>query len=346
MYAGIYLFFGEHFAPLVAVNIVIGISIVALTIWLGRTFFNWNTGIMAGALMALWPSQIAYVTILASELPFTFFVLLGFMAWFSPRLPPVARGIGAGLGWAVAVYIRPIALLLPIVLLASSRSTGQPLQKQLVVSLVSVIVIALVISPWAARNSKLFGHLVLMSTNGGPTLWMGNNPDSDGFYMPLPPSVQGLNEYERGQMLGDKAIRYIKAEPVQFVLRTIKKAVLMHKGETIAIHWNEEGIKKRFGPDALFPLKLVTQGYWTVVLLLALVGFSLLIRERGLLYAFLHPVVVTWAYLTAVPAIFVVQDRYHFPAHPFISVLAAITIVWLARTIYAAARAGLSSSDS
>ena len=32
---------------------------------------------VAGFLMAIWPSEVAYVTVLASEIPFTFFVLLG-----------------------------------------------------------------------------------------------------------------------------------------------------------------------------------------------------------------------------------------------------------------------------
>ena len=54
--------------------------------------------------------------------------------------------------------------------------------------------IAATIAPWSIRNNAVFGEFVLLSTNGGPNLWMGNNPDSTGFYMPLPSSVDGLSE--------------------------------------------------------------------------------------------------------------------------------------------------------
>ena len=46
-----------------------------------------------------------------------------------------------------------------------------------------------------------------------------------------------------------------------FVSGTLKKAALLHLTETIAITWNTEGIKERFGENTLFPLKLVTQGF-------------------------------------------------------------------------------------
>jgi 4-amino-4-deoxy-L-arabinose transferase-like glycosyltransferase len=334
IYAALYWIFGHSYVPVVALNIVLGVAIVGLTIWIGRLFFDERTAIVAGGLMAIWPSQVAYVTVLASELPFTFLVLLGFYVWFSQRLSAL-RAVTIGLAFGLASYIRPLALLLPIVLWLTAIPNWQKLREHLPKLLLAMCVVGLTVAPWSARNTKLFGHFVLLSTNGGPVTWMGNNPASDGYYMPLPTSTSGLNEYQRDKVLGERAMQYIKTAPLAFVLRTIKKAVLLHASETIAVHWNADGIKQRFGEGALLPFKLITQGFWLGVLLSALVGFFILIRERGIIPGLLHPLAMTWNYFTAVYAVTAIQDRYHFPSQPCISVLAAFAIMafasWISR---------------
>jgi 4-amino-4-deoxy-L-arabinose transferase-like glycosyltransferase len=340
IYAALYWIFGHSYVPVVALNIVLGVAIVGLTIWIGRLFFDDKIAIIAGGLMAIWPSQVAYVTILASELPFTLLVLLGFYGWFSRRLS-VSRPVTVGLAFGLASYIRPIALLLSIVLWLTAIPRWHSLREQLPKLLLVMCVIGITIAPWSARNTKLFGHFVLLSTNGGPVTWMGNNPASDGYYMPLPASTDGLNEYERDKALGEQAMQYIKAEPLAFVLRTIKKAVLLHVSETIAVHWNMDGIKQRFGEGALFPFKVITQTFWFGVLLFAIAGFLALVWERGIVLALLHPLVMTWNYFTAVYAVTAIQDRYHFPSQPFIALLTGVAIMAIGKWVISRSRASL-----
>lgn len=327
IYAILFAIFGSGFSSIVLLNIALGTGIVGLTIWLARTFFDQDTAILAGSLMAIWPSQIAFTTVLASELPFTFFVLLGFCAYFSLRRSKTARGIVAGISLGVATYIRPIAILLPLVFLLSFIFDWRKLLGQLPVVILTTVVMAVTIAPWSVRNMNLFGHFVLVSTNGGGNLWMGNNPDSDGFYMRPPVYTHGLNEYEQDKLLGETAKQYILDEPVAFVVRTIKKAALLHAGETIAVGWNTEGIKQQLSEKAVFPLKLLTQVFWTVVLFLSVIGLIVLARQRGIISTITHPIVATWMYFTAVYAVTVVQDRYHFPSHPLIAMLAAVAIL-------------------
>ena len=337
IYGLIYLIFGHHFTPIVVLNIALGVGIVALTMWLGRVFFDSTTAIIAGALMAIWPSQVFYVTILGSELPFTFLVMLGVAAWSNQDKSTSYRALSSGLVFAGAAYVRPVALLLPIVLWLSALPSWQKLRQQFPTMVVAMFAMAIIITPWAARNTKLFGHFVLLSTNGGVTLWMGNNPLTDGGYMPDPAFVAPLNEYERDRVLGDEAKRYIVEHPVAFVIRSFKKAILLHLNETIAVHWNAEGIKQRMGEGAIFPFKLLTQGYWTSVLLLGLGGLGIMLRERGVMRTLAHPVVLIWAYFTGVYAVIIIQDRYHFPSQPFIAMLAAVAILFAARRVRPAA---------
>ena len=94
------------------------------------------------------------------------------------------------------------------------------------------------------------------------------------------------------------------------------------------------------GERALFPLKILTQGFWSAMLLLALVGIGGMIYERGIMSTMLHPIVLTPLYFTAIYATFVVQDRYHFPSHPFVSILAAVPLLRIAAKIRELARPG------
>ena len=325
-YAALYDIFGYSFRPVVVLNVILSTAIVGLTVVLATELFDKRTGIIAGLLMAIWPSEIAYVTVLASEVPFTFFMLLGCTVWFSSRTSNIARAVVSGLTFGAASYFRPIALLLPIVIWLSTLLDLRKLRAGIPAMLVSLIVIVATIAPWTIRNAQVFGHFVPMSTSDGVNLWMGNNPESDGFYSPLPVTVQGLNEYEQNRILSEDALLFVSEHPLMFVARTFKKAALLHISETTAITWNMEGIRLLSGENALFPLKLVTQGFWTGVLLLAFAGIVVLMRRSGVLRALTNPALLIWIYFTAVYSIFVVADRYHFPSHPFISMLAALAI--------------------
>jgi 4-amino-4-deoxy-L-arabinose transferase-like glycosyltransferase len=333
IYAFLYTVFGYSFVPIVVLNIALGTAIVGLTIWLARIFFDEKIALLAGWLMAVWPSEVAYVTILASELFFTFFLFVGLVAWFSSKLKMAPRAIVSGLAFGVASYFRPVALLLPIILWMSLVPNWRELRRQLSTLVLAMIFVIAAIAPWSARNTQLFGKFVLISTNGGAALWVGNNPNSTGFYMDTPTLSSELNEYEQGKILSKQAKDYIMAEPVAFVLRSFRKAVQMHLGETIAVHWNSEGIKRRFGESALLPLKLVHQGFWTAVLLLAICGLAIMTRGRGYVGTLTHPIFLTWTYFTAVYAITLVSDRYHFPLHPLISILASLTILTAVRLV-------------
>jgi hypothetical protein len=327
LYAVIYKAFGLGFAPIVALNIALGTTIVALTIRLGYMLFDEDTALLAGALMAIWPSQISYVTILASELPFIVLFLTGTIAWLDKGLTHAVRGVVSGAAFGAAAYFRPVALLLPIILWLAGTLDWTKMRRQLPMAILAMLIIFVTILPWSVRNSNIFGQFVLLSTNGGVTLWMGNSPDSDGYYSPLPAATKDLNEYEVDKLLGSQARDYILADPLAFIVRTIKKAALLHYNETIAVHWNADGIRSRFGETALLPLKIVNQGFWMAALLFALAGLGVLVNRNGLLATLTHPALLIWCYFSAVYAVTVISDRYHFPSHPLIAMLASVAIL-------------------
>lgn len=328
--AALYALFGPGFGPVVVLNVIVSVAVIWQVFQLARHWFGTRTGLMAATLIAFWPSLILYVTILASEVFFLFLVLGGTLAFVKPWRRAWLGFLAAGLFWAGAAYVRPIALLLPAIFGFSLLVHGAGFRVILVRVVATGLVMALAIAPWTWRNYQVFGQPVLISTNFGPNFWMGNNPETTGGYMPLPDRVKGMSEPERAAMLKAEAMAHIRAEPLDFVIRSAVKFLRLHERETIAVHWNMPGIERALGVWVLPGLKVLATGYWYIVLLLALAGLVMLARQTGVIGMLVHPATLYWLYVGALHAVIVVGDRYHFPAIPMIAVLAALPLAALA----------------
>jgi 4-amino-4-deoxy-L-arabinose transferase-like glycosyltransferase len=330
IYAFFFFVFGTSFLPIVVFQIALGAGIVLVGLRVTQRFFGNASANIAGLVLALWPSHIFYVTILASELPFTLLMLVAIDVWTNPKLSARTSGLAAGALLAAACYIRPVALLLPFVFGISMYYRHRDWRTEMLRMLIVFGVMAVTIAPWTLRNYQLFGHPVLISTNGPVTLWMGNHPGTDGSYAPVPEWAEGMDEYSVSQELGKQAQEYILSDPLGFIQRSTYKLVKQHSYETIAVTWNAEGITERIGEWAVMPLKALTQGYWLMVLGLSFVGLYFLYRDSGFMGLVLHPLVAPWLYFSAIHAVILAQDRYHFAAIPLIAALCALAVDRLA----------------
>ncbi len=335
VYACLYKAFGHGYAPIVVLNILAGTFTVALTMHLTGHWFGRKAALFAGGLLALWPAQIQFSTVLASELLFNLFVLSALTIWLNSRVHFVFQAVTFGALIAAAAYVRPTALLLPAVLgVAGALIIDLTMTKRLrslILGMVSGLFMLGCFVPWGLRNQQLFGHFVLVSTNGGANFWMGNNPTNpSGTYTELPKDLP-TNEVERDRFLKQQAIAYIKANPSAFLVRTIRKLAFLHASETIGVHWNSKGLEQRFGSHVLLPLKLISTIFWVVMLGLALSGIVVLARQMGVWSSAIHPAVLLWVYYAMVHAVIVVQDRYHFPSVPFMAALAGLSLETLTR---------------
>lgn len=325
--AFLYLLFGVNFLPVVVLNIAVSVGVILQVFWLARHYFDVRAGLLAAAIIAVWPSLIMYTSVIASEVIFIFLLLGGLIAHEARWRNFWVGVLATGLLWAAAAYVRPLALLVPIVFGASALFRGQIGLVRAAIRLVLIFVImGAAIAPWSARNTEVFGERVLISTNFGPVFWMGNNPDTNGGYQRTPPWAGELNEIQRSNRLKEEAFAYVAAEPGAFVLRTLAKFVRLHERETIAVAWNARQIKARAGTLGESALKGLATLYWLVVLALALGGCWALLRGRGLWQLMIHPCFLGWMYITWVHAVIIQGDRYHIPAIPFIAILAACAL--------------------
>ncbi|MBD2021873.1 glycosyltransferase family 39 protein [Leptolyngbya sp. FACHB-36] len=329
VYSLLYRAFGHHYLPIVLLNLLLAIATIWLAMHLAETWFGRRSAAMTGILLACWVSQIQFTTVLASEQPFMLLTVAALALWLNQHMNLWVKAAIVGVILAGASYVRPTALMIPALLLFLHYVRTREIVRSLGAALVMIAVIGLLIAPWAIRNTQAFGQFVTISTNGGANLWMGNNPTSTGGYMDLPPAVEKLNEAQRDKYLKEQAVSHIKQQPLLFATRSIKRVVETYSRESIGVVWNEEGLVSRYGKWILTPLKVLNQLYWLPMLGLGVAGIVLLGKQSGWLMALTHPAVLLWGYFTAVHAIIVAQDRYHFPSIPLIAIFAGSMLIHL-----------------
>jgi len=328
IYSVFYRLLGHSYLPIVIFNIFLAIVTILATMYLANKWFDRRTAVLSGLFLAIWPGQVQFTTVLASELLFAALVLVALAVWLTEAIALPIKTVLTGFILAGACYVKPLALLIPILFWLFEYNKKRQLAKSLVSLVVMLGLMAVLIAPWSYRNYQAFGQFALISTNGGANFWMGNNPASTGGYMPLPEAVRGMNEAAVDDYLKDVAVQHIKEKPLLFVQRSLKRIFQTYSIETIGIAWNEKGLTSRYGRAVLLPLKLISQLYWMLMLGLALLGAGLLFKRLTLWQWLIHPAILLWGYYIAVHAIIVSQDRYHYPSVPFIAILAGSSGAW------------------
>jgi 4-amino-4-deoxy-L-arabinose transferase-like glycosyltransferase len=333
LYAAAYALLGTGGAAVVALNLALALAKTLLAMSLAQRWFGERAALWCGALLAAWPLQIQLTTILSSEHPFDV-ALLAALWWFERRWRASALWTSMPLAvcLAAASLIRPTAL--PLVFgfgLLAVVARGASVRRALAHTAVAGIVLAALVAPWSLRNFRLFGRLVPISANVGANLWMGNNPDSAGVYMALPPEVARMDTAERDAYLGREARHWILAHPLDATGLALRKLAITHSRETIGVAWNARGLSGLSSP-ALQALKATSTAYWWLLLALALGGVAAVVFREGWRAAYSPPVLL-WAYFAGVHAVTVAQDRYHLSSVPFVAALAALACAALERRV-------------
>jgi hypothetical protein len=151
---------------------------------IGRRLHGERAGLWAAALLAFYPSQVAFSHLLWSETVYGFFVVLALdrlLAADAGGRWPQAAAAGVALG--LAALTRSLGL----VLLASSLAwlaLGRG-RRGLRQAAVTAALAAVVVAPWSLHASARAGRPVLTDLNGAFNFWSGNNEY-------IPPDVQGI----------------------------------------------------------------------------------------------------------------------------------------------------------
>ncbi len=323
-------------------NGMFGAITVVLLYLMARRIFDRRTGIVAGALLAVFPGQIYYSGAVLSEPLFTVLWIGGLTVllwkpWTREGLPwPLLFAAGVLLSYATMT--RGITLVFPIVLLAIWFFQMQSKKRAVMQALVVWAGIAVLIVPWSIRNTIAFDQLTGPSTNLGDDLCIGNYLGAQGAFTlqgkcfendagKTPQQVE-LDRNKEGVRI---AIKDVASHPFRMPALVAKKAYWL-------LYKDDDGLwaSESYGNDYFMSnsrreiLSFAANAYYYAlgfVVIVGLLAFALARDLRRLAVA------LAMLYVLVIPLAFFGDPRFHYPAMPLAVVIAAATAVrlWDAR---------------
>jgi hypothetical protein len=328
------------FATAVTFNIVLSVATVWMVFELGRRLVSVPVGLVAGGVMALWPNAVVHTGLVLTETLFLFlFSAMLLVALASPavaRAPGWRRVAAVGVLFGLAGMVRPTSFVIAPLFLVLWWPAGAKVAVKR--SAVVAVMVAVMVLPWTVRNAVEMEAPVLISTNLGDNVCIGNNPEATGAYQ-LPDSCfAGLQggarpeaETERQSQTFRTGFRYIADHPGEFVGKMPAKLGYTLYRDTDGL-WTATsfGAKPFVSAERFQQLKWISTGYWRVVEVLGLVGAVLLWlrsdRERRRAFFLLVAVV------QLLPAIVTFGDpRFKMPLYPTFAICAGVAVLALLR---------------
>lgn len=335
--------FGEHLTAVRLVQAGLGALCTWLVLRLGRELFGRAAGLLAGALYATaWVAVFYDSQLLVETLAVPLYTAALYAGLRALRGLSSAACAATGLALGLGAITRPnVLLFVPVALLGlvlAARRSGRPALRPVLACFAGL---ALAIAPVSVRNACVGGEAVLISTQAGVNLWIGNNPASDGITAVVPGTREdwwggyhdaiALAEREAGRELRasevsrhylEKSWTWARSDPAAWT------ALFARKLRYLLVDWelpnNEE---PRFLALHYAPwMGALPQGFGA---LLALAGLGLFFerrrwREHWLLWTFLL------TYSASVVAFFV-NARFRLPLLPPLAVYAGAGLCgWLA----------------
>ncbi len=215
----LYFIFGHVLTPVRIAQAILGAATVLLVVRIAVVAFGKWHAALAGTLVTWHPALIVHTGMLITETLFAFMLVLTVWAMLlaaRSRMPSTWLGAGAALG--LTALLREEALLL-FPLFVWTVWWYRP--KELTIRNVAVFVLAmtLTVGVWTARNYEVFHDFVLVSANGGKTLWISTMGwDEWNFEDPTYQSlVQGLSDLERDRVLRREGLKNILNDPPHYL---------------------------------------------------------------------------------------------------------------------------------
>jgi 4-amino-4-deoxy-L-arabinose transferase-like glycosyltransferase len=317
-------------------NGIFGALTVVFIYLIARRLFDRRVGVAAGALLAIFPSQVFYTGVVLSEAMFTMLMVLALLVlmWNPWRREgmPYKQLFLAGLILSAATMTRGITLLLPLVLLGIWFFYLESRKRALLQTLVVFAGIAVLIVPWSIRNSIVFGTVVGPSTNLGDDLCIGNFQGATGAFLITGKCFEGFEgktgedfEIARSRHGTETAIKDVVQHPMRMPV------LIAHKAYWLLFH-DEDGLwaAESYGNDWFIShprreiLQFAANAIYYATGLVMIAGAAAFALSKDLRKLF---VLLTMLYILAIPLGFFGDPRFHFPAIPLAVVIAAATLI-------------------
>lgn len=338
--AVVYLIFGVGSPAVLVFQLALSLLNVPLVFVLGRRLTG-QTGpaLLAAALFSLYGAPVFYAgMLLMATVATTLYLLVALQTAAAVERPTVASWARLGLLLGLAALARGNVLLLlatlPILLWKAAPAGS--LRARPVAAL--VLATGALLLPVTVRNLVLADDFVLLTSNGGVNLFIGQQVDQRGLFAPATrepgaeydPSLESDLERELGRDLKGSEVSRILTRRAWDQFRSHLGAMPLHYARKIYRFWNGYELPQIVSYDhwrgqfgALRPLALP----FTVLSALGLLGLRFLPgRSRWILAVLLFTY-----FLSLLP--FFPTSRYRQPIAPLLAVSAAafLAALWRAR---------------
>ncbi len=331
--AGIYKIFGVSLWAVRLFSIIPGLLSIYITYITGKEIYNKHTGLVAGFLHACFPIIYYFESELLLDSFFTLLFQIAiyfFIKWWKSD---ITKDIFlSGFFFGLASITRPtalvIALMVFIIILVLKRTQFKPV-------VLFTVGLILCIAPVFVRNIVIADDPVLIASQGGINLYVGNNDAADGLSAVLPAPL-GFNwhikqisyaaEKESGKKLSQgeissfwtsKAFTWIKENPKRFLQLYLKKLYYNIS--------NREISNNRYLYPYFNKVILLKYNYFSFGILFSLSIISIFITGRkNKLALFLASVILLYILLTS---IFFFSSRFRLPLIPLYIILSSNALV-------------------
>jgi hypothetical protein len=342
----------RELTAVLTLNAVMSAASVLLTYAIARRAFDARAGIVAAALLALFPSMVFFAGVTVTETAFTFFALL----WLWLIIEAEARGhwrwlIVAGLVVGFAALVRGQAALFPLaavpfwVVVWRQYLTPRPPFHQVErgrskLAGARFVVVRLVITgglavmavlPWTVRNYVESGALVAISSNDGVNFYIGHSPGADGRGRKVDELVFRYPELRQAEAEARisrdgfrEGLEYAAEHPGREIELAFRKLFFLYWRDDEGLKWNEAHGERRFLDDGVRDaLAAISNTYYWAVLALAAAGVALSIARRSPAVVLLVSMLVYW---TLAHVAFFADPRFHAPVVPVLCVFAGAAV--------------------
>jgi 4-amino-4-deoxy-L-arabinose transferase-like glycosyltransferase len=323
---------------------VVSLLLVMIVYRLGVLVYDGRVALVAAAITCFYPAFLAYANLLLSETWFAFFAV-GFtcLALEAVHRQSLMLLAAAGVAIALAALTRSIMLLfVPFLGVYLLWVWPGSWSRKVLAAIVPMVVFAIVISPWAIRNTRLQETLTLIDVMGGRNAMMGNYE-----YTPTERSWATISD-----VVGDKAwhrvlledaktsspdtqgkldklalshaIRFVLANPILTLKRDVVKFFNFWQLERTFLAAARSNYFGRLSLPAIALVAAVTCGASAAVLIAAIFGITCVppanLRDHLFLVgSILFPCVIH--------SLIFAHERYRLPVMPLLTLYASAALV-------------------
>ena len=333
--AGLYWVFGDHITVAEVANAVLGAATVGVLYLLALRLFDSRTARIAATLLAVFPGQVLFASVLFSEPLFTFAFILAILLMVVVRDQAPSGGwywlVAFGAAVGAASLIRGAGLSLLVVAPVYWAYSWRDWKESLGWSAVALVIVGLALLPWTVRNYRTMDSFLLITSSTGLNFWTGHHEGANGgddYPLDSPLEAYGPRTREGGEVdINDAGYRlgwrFARENPGEELLLLGKRfRALYLDGDVIALDLNEWWGQRPFIASELNAvLRPLSNAYYYFILFVAALALVRWWREggEGPLLPLLPIAVLTAGHVV----LFFGAPRYHFPMIPLFCLLAA-----------------------